>query len=314
MRRRYGQILLGLALLICTSGGDAWSQEARSAEIDKRVDSLFVLASSGEVMHRDLVQPAIDSLAAMGAAAVPRLIEIYDTQDARERQTINNILVKIGKPAVPYLVNSLTLDNAEQVGRICATLGEIRDSAAVEGLIEAAGHADWRVRSEAVGSLGKIADSRGNGAMAYLLLDTVGLVRKSAAVAAGSLLFEPTLKTMVNMLADDFYGARLCALEALVKFGEKAVEVIADSINSERDLIGNLGCLALGHIGGDSAVAVLVGQLDSPDYIRRAMAVEGIFQSGSSFGCGFVELMKERETNLIVQQYIRKVMERHAGR
>ncbi len=314
MMTGYRQILLGLAFLISVSAENTWSQESRSSEIDRKVDSLFVLASSGEVMHRDLVQPATDSLAAMGAAAVPRLIEIYDTQDARERQTINNILVKIGKPAVPYLVNSLTLDNAEQVGRICATLGEIKDTSAVEGLIKAVVHADWRVRSEAVGSLGKIGDSRGNGAMTYLLLDTVGLVRKSAAVAAGALLFEPTVKTLVNMLADDFYGARLCALEALVKFGAHVVDAIADSINSERGLIGNLGCLALGRIGGDSAVAVLVGQLDSPDYIRRAMAVEGIFETGSSFGCGFVELMKERETHPIVQQYIRKVMDKHAGR
>jgi len=162
-------------------------------------------------MYRDLVQPAIDSIAAMGAPAVPRLVEIYETQDARERQTINSILVKIGKPAVPYLVKSLTLENAEQVGRICSTLGEIKDSAAVEGLVSVSNHADWRVRAEAVGALGRIGDGRGNGAVSYLLLDSVELVRKSSAVAAGMLLFEPNIGTLVSMLGIVSMG-RGCAL------------------------------------------------------------------------------------------------------
>jgi len=64
----------------------------------------------------------------------------------------------------------------------------------------------------------------------------------------------------------------------------------------------------------DSAVAVLVGQLDSPDYLRRAMAVQGIYYSESSYGCGYVELMKERETDPTVLQYIKEVLDKHAGR
>ncbi len=284
-----------------------------ASEIEDKVDSLFIIASSGEIRYRDMVQPAIDSIAAMGEAAVPRMIEKYDTQDARERHTVSKILEKIGSPAVPYLLEALSIDDTEKVSRICYTLGNIKDSSAVEGIIGVCDNDDWRVRSSAIGALGKIGDSRANETVTVYLADTVETVRKSAAVATGRLLIGEAIPSLVHMLGDTFYGARMTAAEALVKLGEKSVTTIADSLNSKNELLGNLGCTTLGRIGGIAAAYAVAPQLESVSSIRRTLAVEGILLSNSSLACGFVEVMAETETDPTVRFFIQQVLDKYAS-
>jgi HEAT repeat protein len=286
----------------------------QAESIEEKVDMLFVMASSGELKYRGMVQSAIDSIIAMGAAAVPGLIEKYKTKDARENHTINKILVGIGKDGVKYLVKSLSLNNPEQVSRVCRSLGEIGDSAAVDGLINVAIHPDWRVRSGACVALGKIGDNKANEAALQLLSDTNEIVRKSAAVSCRRLKNEEAIPVLVHTLGDSFYGAALCASEALIEFGEKAIGPIADSLNSDNILVGNLGCTTLGRIGDITAAVAIASQLDSDSPVRRALAVEGILLSNSSSACGFVELMKDKEKDPTVLFYIEKVLEKYAAR
>jgi HEAT repeat protein len=303
---------ISLILLILASPVySIFAVEGIPPEIIKKVDSLFIIASSGEVKYQKMVQPAIDSIAALGTPAVPRLIEKYDTQDARERLTINNILVKIGKLAVPYLLGALNLDNAEQVSRICYTLGEIRDSSAVSGIINVSDHYDWRVRSDCAGALGKIGDHLGDQTVLNLLLDTVETVRKSAAVSSGQLKMISSIPLLVYMLGDNFYGARLCASEALVKFGDAAVGAISDSLNSADTLLGNLGCTTLGLIGTDSAIIVLHAQIHSENPMRRIMSVEAMYLANNPLVCGFIELAQPHETDSTVLFYMNKIIDKY---
>jgi HEAT repeat protein len=303
-----------ISLVMILPIGTLLAEPPPSSETDKKVDSLFVIASSGELRFRDMVEPAIESIAAMGKGAVPRLIEKYDTQDARERLTINDILVKIGKDVVPLLLKSLNDENAEKVSRICYTLGNIKDSSAVDALIEIAFHSDWRVRSSCCGALGKIGDDKADKIVVESLADTVETVRKSAAVACGSLSAAHAIPALVHTLGDSFYGARMCASEALVKFGEKALQAIADSLNSENTMLGNLGCATLGRIGGDSAASILTTQLTSESPTRRALAVEGILFSNSTSACGAVELLAKIEKDSTVLFFIGKVIDKYASR
>ncbi|MCP4705205.1 MAG: hypothetical protein GY865_11385, partial [candidate division Zixibacteria bacterium] len=92
--------------------------------LEKRIDSIFVIASSAELKYRDMVEPAKDSIAAIGVEAVPRLVELYKSNTAREKRSVENILKKIGRDAVPYLRKSLLLDDYRQVSRVCYVLGE----------------------------------------------------------------------------------------------------------------------------------------------------------------------------------------------
>jgi HEAT repeat protein len=301
-------------IFLIVTGRAVWADDLPPSEIEARVDSLFVIASAGELRYRDKVEPAIDSIAAMGAVAVPRLIEKYTTQDARERLTINNILVKIGAAAVPFLVASLSLEDPEQVSRICYSLGEIKDSGAVSGIIGVASHKDWRVRSNAASALGQIGDNRARKTVMLLLQDSDEMVRKSAAVSSGLLTMDEAIPYLVHMLGDDFYGARLCASESLVKYGPKAIPFIADSLDSENEVVGNLGCTTLGLIGGDPAAAAIAPQLKSDRYTRRALAVEAVLLSNSSLACGEVEILLPGEKHPVVVFLIHKVMDKYASR
>ena len=303
-------ILMVLLLALEVSAVDA----SPPNEAARKVDSLFIIASSGEIKYRDMVQPAQDSLVAMGEAAVPRMVEKIDIKIAREARTVREVLIKIGAVAVPSLLTRLSDEDTEVVSKTCYILGKIGDSSAIDGLVDVSGHSDWHIRSSAVAALGDIGNERGYEVVSRALADTVGLVRKSAAVAGGKLMNEAAVPHLVGMLADDFYGARMCASEALVKFGKKSLSAIGDSLVFENELQGNLGCTTLGLIGGDSAAVILAAQLTSPSPMRRALAVEGILNCNSSLACGAVELLSSSEKDPLVLFYIEKVLEKYASK
>lgn len=282
--------------------------------LEKRIDSIFVIASSAELKYREMVEPAKDSIAAIGVEAVPRLVELYKSNTSRERRSVENILKKIGRDAVPYLRKSLLLDDFRQVSRICYVLGEIKDSSAVAELIDIISHERWQVRSSCAGALGKIGDKLADETITALLSDSVETVRKSAAVAAGRLLVDTAIEKLVHMLGDDFYGPRMCAAEALVVIGKKSIKPIVDSLDSENSMVGDLGCSTLGNIGGDLAAIGAARQLKSESAARRVLAVKAILQSNSSLVCGLVEQLKETETDPVVLFYIDKTLEKYASR
>ncbi len=66
----YKLINISILILIFTAGVSVASEIAISPEVTKKVDSLFIIASSAEVKYKDMVQPAIDSIAAIGEMAV----------------------------------------------------------------------------------------------------------------------------------------------------------------------------------------------------------------------------------------------------
>ncbi len=303
-----------LILIFCTMALSVSAIDKPTDATGQKVDSLFIIASSGMIKYREMVAPAIDSLAALGAPAVPRLVEHYDTKSARERHTINDILVKIGSPAVAHLIERLKDSESEKKSRICYTLGNIKDSSATNALIAEALDHDWRVRSSIAGAFGKINDIRAEQVILTLLSDSVETVRKSAVVAAGKMSLESAIPLLVGLLGDPFYGTRMTASEALINFGEKAIDPIADSLDSENELLGNLGCTTLGHIGGDHAAFTAATQINSENPIRRSLVVEAILLSESSLACGFVEILAEEETDHLVMFYINQVLQSYAER
>jgi HEAT repeat protein len=311
MRRNKKMMGTVLFLAVLLVGAMCGQCPARS-ETDKKVDSLFIIASSGEIKYRDMVAPAIDSLVAMGKPAVPRLLELYDTQVARERHALNTILEKIGHDAVPYLIKALNTTDVEKLSRLCYTLGNIKDSAAVDALMKKASHDDWGVRSNAVTALGQIGDKKGAENVIRALQDSVETVRKSAAVAAGRMILKEAIKPLVHMLGDKYYGPRMAAADALLKMPDFAAHIISDSLHSSNELLGNLGITLLGQIGGDAAAYRVGRELESQSPIRRALAAEAIYNSNSSLGCGFIEILIGAETDSTVLFFMNRVLEKYA--
>ncbi|MBU8934608.1 MAG: HEAT repeat domain-containing protein [candidate division Zixibacteria bacterium] len=273
------------------------------SSLQHKVDSLFMIASSGDIKYRDLTGPAIDSIAALGAPAVPLLVDKFTTKSARERWTVIWVLQKIGSDAVPYLITSLQRSNGLVVQRVCWALGDIKDTTAVSPLMEISQHNRWQVREQAIGALGKITDARAADVVLRALYDSIGQVRKAAVVACGALVVQEAIGGLTHALGDQFYGARLEATNALMKLDTALVmEGLTDSVKSEDPMIGNLVCQMLGEYGTDEAIEILLEQvLNSTSATRRAHAAVALVKADPEDNCGYRATILQRETNLLTR-------------
>ncbi|MDK9700731.1 MAG: HEAT repeat domain-containing protein [bacterium] len=118
-----------------------------SAESDLR---LFWVASSGEPKWEAIRKRADSTLVSRGKSAVPFLISRLSTDDARDRQTVNQLLKKIGTPAVESLLMVIdTAKSRDEATLAIQTLGDIGDSTALPRLLQAASDTAFRIRTSA---------------------------------------------------------------------------------------------------------------------------------------------------------------------
>ncbi|HWR82147.1 MAG TPA: HEAT repeat domain-containing protein [Candidatus Deferrimicrobium sp.] len=292
MKTKY--VIAGLTLLAALLG--VVDGRCSDSDLKRKIDSLFVIASSGELRYQKLTEPAMDSIAALGTEAVPILIDKFTTKSARERWTIIWTLKRIGARAVPLLIDALRRTDGLVVERVCYSLGDIGDSGAVTALIGVMEHSRWQVRDEAATALGKIGDPRGREIVAQALSDSIGLVRKSAVVATGKLRMQAAASELVHAMGDEFYGARLAAVDALMQLDTlEVVKAVRDSIMSANDFVGDLGCMLLGRLGTEEAVELLLTQIKSPDADRRAHAALALIKADPEDHCGYRRKLIEGE-------------------
>lgn len=267
-------------------------------QLQKKIDSLFVIASSGELKYRDKVEPAIESIAKLGVQVVPPLIDKFTTNSARERLTIINIFKKIGSPAVPDLVDALSRPDWLVVKRVCWALGDIGDSAAVMSLLGSVGHENWQVREYCLGALGKIGDLRAVESVINSFNDSVGQVRKAAVFASGKLKSARTIYQLIQALGDPYYGARLSAVEALQFMDTtQLLPALKEELASATGLKAKLGMKVLGKIGNDEAMYILSIQLESKDRRKVVDAAIAIVSADPQNICGYHESIYEKVTD-----------------
>jgi HEAT repeat protein len=267
-------------------------------QLQKKLDSLFVIASSGELKYRDKVEPAIESIAKLGVLVVPPLIDKFTTNSARERLTIINIFKKIGSPAVPDLVDALSRPNWLVVKRVCWALGDIGDTTAVMPLLNSAGHENWQVREYCLGALGKIGDLRAVDAVINSFSDSVGQVRKAAVFSAGKLKSAETISQLIQALDDPYYGARLSAVEALQLMDTaRLLPALKEELASATGLKAKLGMKVLSRIGNDEAMYILSMQLESKDRRKVVDAAIAIVSADPQNICGYHESIYEKVTD-----------------
>ncbi|MCK4858587.1 MAG: HEAT repeat domain-containing protein [candidate division Zixibacteria bacterium] len=203
------------------------------ADTKSEIDRLFMQASSGEVRYRDLVQPARDSLIALGDSAAKYLALKLNSTDARERHTLVDIFGAIGPAATPYLLAALNTDNNDQLRTTARCLGEVKDTTAIADLLRVASHNDYTVRSQAVTAIGKIGgDDRLAATMTRFASDSIELVRKSAVVALRRIRSPSSVTALIAALDDDNFAVRLTAVDALLDLDTLATPQIIDLLET----------------------------------------------------------------------------------
>jgi len=286
------------------------AQVRAQSDFDRKLDSLFVVASSAEIQYQNMRDSAMNAIAAYGVNAVPYLIEKFSTRSSWDRWTVIWIFQRIGSPAVPLLLEALKRSDELVVQRVCWALGDIKDTAAVDGLIGVCNHPSWQVRDEAVSALGRIGHVRASASVSKALQDTIGQVRKSAVVSCGQLKVAEAVEGLVHCLGDDFYGARLASVNALLQLDTgRVLTVLADSLESANSMVGHTACRVLGRIGGDRALGLLLQQAESIDLTRRAHAAVALAKADPNdhraFRQKYLETEPDRLARLQVESAVR---------
>lgn len=177
---------------------------------------------------------ALDKLGWKPSSEVDRCYYLIAKRELKE-------LVKIGKPAVESLIQSLK-DRKESVrGEAAEALGEIGDERAVGPLIHALKDEDWTVRGKAVVSLWEIGDERAVESLIHVLkYDPEFFVRKAAAWALGEIGDKRAVEPLIQALKDEYLDVRIKAANALGEIrDERAVEPLINALLTNA-LIGEL--------------------------------------------------------------------------
>ena len=104
------------------------------------------------------------------------------------------------------------------------------------------------------------------------------------------------------MMGDQFYGARLSAVNSLLMLDTTVVlSAIAESLESGNTMIGDLGGRVLGEIGTDPAIELLLNQTRSDNPQRRAHAAVALIGADPHDNCGYRQSIIDRETDRLVR-------------
>jgi HEAT repeat protein len=290
----------------------AYSQENQilsGDELREKVDSLFVIACGGLEKYRELAEPSKKALIDMGEEAVPYLLDKLDTQSAREKWTLIDIVSKIGEPAVMPLIEYLKSDNKDEVKLASRILGDIKDNRAVEPLIGLLNKKDFNTRSYACESLVKIGDTTAFFHVSSCLKDSVEVVRKSAAVALGKMKESRAIPYLFEGLSDPHFSVRMSSASALVEIGEPSVKPLIELLNHPTDTIAvYLAIESLGKLKEKYAVKPLLKELEDDDWATRAFTVEALGEIGDKKGIKAIKNLKKRETHPFVLKKIEEVL------
>jgi HEAT repeat protein len=297
MRRYLASTIVALLLLPCLAAAEETPSVADTTDlVNLSPAELFLRASSSALQFEALRQPSRRLLVKNHGESVPYLVTRLDTDDARERHALEDVFVKIGSPAVGRLIDSLKQEierpDTTRGARLAAgILGRIGDVEAVEPLVAARVHPDWKVRGAVAGALGRIGDARAAPGLVELLADPNEVVRKSAAVglarvaeADDDALDEQGLDALVAALADPHYSVRWSAARALAAAGEPAIEKLTGLAAGADEPAGILAIHTLGDIGDREAVRTLRDVLGSASWAASAHAAEALGKIGLSGG------------------------------
>ncbi len=277
------------------------SAQTEADSINQIVDSLFIQATTKNINYQDQVQPSKEALGEMGAAAVPRLVENMDTQDARSMHALVDIFKLICRPAVPRIVEALGAKDPYKRRLAARALGDMKDSTAVAGLLQYTDDTDYRIRAGVIRALGKIADPRGVAPSAVALRDVDYLVRTAAAVSLSLLADSTTVNVLLKALTDQYYGVRYKAAEALWKIGEPSIIPVKESLENVDDTVAfHLLIEVAGNLKDKKLIKPLSGILTSEDPLARAFAVEALAKIDTKKARKILRKRKARETHPFV--------------
>jgi len=281
LRTLTGRMIIA-AILLCVVAPAAVAHVAgtEAADVDTLAlaalspEELFLRSSSAALQFAPMIQPSRRILVREYERSLPYLVTQLDTDGPRERHALEDILVKIGEPAVEPVIEALdrelertdTLRGARMAAGI---LGRLGDDRATSALNSAAGHHDWKVRSSVASAIGRIGSADGLDGLLLLLGDENEIVRKSSAVAIRRMATEPTPPSDDEALATE--PDAVTDADAVTEANARAKEIE----RYERALI------ARDATRDDAVIRRLIDALDDAYYSVRYSAAAALVELGT---------------------------------
>jgi HEAT repeat protein len=237
---------------------------------------------------------------------INKLLKIFHVKNlknkSKEIQDAYRELAKVGKPAVPAMINALN-DKAWYVrSKAAVTLGLIGDKSAVPNLVYAVKNDKNKVvRYEAASSLGWIRDASAVSALVDALRDKESRVRQNAASAL-SIISDPNSRSSLPWLFSDGRNFRKRDKDALKKIKEaSAVPALIEATRDKFWYVRANAIVALQHIDDSSAIPALTNALkDKNRKVRVSAALALIYMKAPTEAPVPVlikELKKEKNQN-----------------
>jgi HEAT repeat protein len=173
------------------------------------------------------------------ARTIPQIVLAFDLPGEMNQRRVAEVLHGFGpagtEPLLSILRNEDGTFSDNAMGVAARVLGMLRAPEAVESLLPMLGHEDFRVRLNAVRSLGQIADHTTADAVAKLTEDPAWEVRNAAAQALGRLKAERHLGKLTAALRDSSWWVRFSAAQALFTMGAPGREALTAAMTGSTD-------------------------------------------------------------------------------
>lgn len=183
---------------------------------------------------------AARSLAALGQAyAIPQIVLAFDLPGEMNQRRVAETLHDFGPAATEHLLAVLRnddrtySDNAVDVA--ARVLGMLRAPEAVGPLTTLLGHPEFRVRLNAVRSLGLIGNHGSTDAVSQLATDPAWEVRNAVMQALGKLKAERHLGKLTDALRDASWWVRFSAAQALWELGAPGKTALTAAMTGDKD-------------------------------------------------------------------------------
>ncbi len=201
-------------------------EPAPKDSVERLVDHLYNQCSSGQIAYAPMFRPSIDSLAALGSKAVPRLLGKLDYKSGTERQALEEIFKTMGEAAVPGLCAFADTGRPEPARAAVYFLGKIGSASAFPTISALAGDPSSKLRGAALDALSqiKIPESEKNIAriiFTQALGDSSEPIRRYGAYGLRSTGDRSSLPLLEGLLSDIYYGVRFTARDALIEITKK---------------------------------------------------------------------------------------------
>lgn len=223
-----------------------------------------------------------------GERAIDGLIVLFNDSMMEVQAEAVLAMASIGVGTVPKLITCLKDERWRVREQAAKSLGLLKDSQAVQGLMIVAGRdRDGAVKSAAAEALGRIGDSKAVPALIKLFKDTSKIVRETAGTA---LLYigEDSIPALIETLKDPHFVVRCHGVRALggmttdYQMGRawttdsRVVDALIVALKDEDRAVREDATIALGIIGDPKAVDGLIEAMKEGAVKRHAISALGM--------------------------------------